>query len=81
MEKPKCFDTDVQWQQWSALNHGPSRVPKHHGYCYDCTPKYQAEMLRVERCSYPTVVFVIDKYDDLIGQRPRPKECRKSSTL
>jgi hypothetical protein len=52
---PRCFNSVVQWRDWlkaaRVLNPGSS------GYCTDCTFKYKNQMIKENRCNYPTVKF------------------------
>jgi hypothetical protein len=50
---PLCFRNDKQYNEWKVLavkSHLKSTF-----ICVDCTPKYQAEMIKAERCQAPDV--------------------------
>ena len=50
---PPCFDSDKQHKEWKALAFRSNLKSFH--ICVDCTPKYQAEMMKVARCQSPDV--------------------------
>lgn len=50
---PPCFSSDTQYSEWKTLavkSHLKSTF-----ICVDCTPKYQSEMIKAERCQAPDV--------------------------
>ena len=68
MTKPRCFDSEEQWQAWRELA-AVTKVPSKHGHCHDCTPAFHTEMLLQERCDHPNVVFIMAKDEGLVGRR------------
>lgn len=53
---PRCFENARQWKGWvdaARMSH-PSPA---HSYCEDCTPDFQAQMIREKRCTYPGTLF------------------------
>jgi hypothetical protein len=53
---PKCFDTLKQYKGWVAAAR-MSKPMLAHSYCEDCTPDFQAKMIREMRCQYPGTLF------------------------
>jgi len=53
---PKCFDTAKQFTGWVAAARMSHPAPAH-SYCEDCTPDFQAKMIRENRCQYPGTLF------------------------
>ena len=53
---PKCFDTAKQFTGWVAAARMSKPIPAH-SYCEDCTPDFQAKMIREKRCQYPGTLF------------------------
>jgi hypothetical protein len=53
---PKCFDTLKQYKGWVAAARMSQPTPTH-SYCEDCTPDFQAKMIREMRCQYPGTLF------------------------
>jgi hypothetical protein len=52
-EHPACFSSNDQYKEWKLLAIKSSY--KSLFICTDCTPEYQAEMIRVGRCEAPDV--------------------------
>jgi len=50
---PPCFSSEKQHKEWKALAF--RRNLKSFHICVDCTPSYQAEMMKVARCQSPDV--------------------------
>ncbi len=61
--RPACFKSIGEFANWLAATKRTG-MPKS-GYCTDCTPAYQREMLTAHRCGHPGVTFSID--DDGVG--------------
>jgi hypothetical protein len=76
---PKCT-TAKQYKVWQiAAKQCPPAIKA--GFCEDCTPKYQAEMIRKHRCENPHVRFCKDKNGFLcgtVGIKTSPKLPKKS---
>jgi len=53
---PKCFDTAKQFKGWVDAARMSHPAPAH-SYCEDCTPDFQAKMIRDKRCQYPGTLF------------------------
>jgi hypothetical protein len=53
---PLCFDSLAQYNLWKAAarqsNPGGSHI------CADCTPEYQAKMIKDQRCEKPLARFI-----------------------
>lgn len=54
--KPDCFPTDDNWMEWyqkdyESGNKNPLNI------CLDCTPEYQAEMVKRGLCKKPKYNF------------------------
>lgn len=64
---PACFGSKEQYASWVDVARAHS--PGGHGYCADCTPGYQAEMLAHNRCAYPTTTFKPGEDGELEGVR------------
>jgi len=50
---PPCFSSDTQYREWKNLaikSHFKSSF-----ICTDCTPEYQAAMIKANRCTAPDV--------------------------
>jgi hypothetical protein len=66
---PLCFNSMLEWKDWQkaarVLNPGSS------GYCTDCTFKYKNQMVKENRCSYPTVKFKLIEDGGVEGVREK----------
>lgn len=60
---PMCSDKE-QFAGWTVAKNKPHAPKATCGFCTDCTPAYQAEMLRQNRCENPHVSF---KADHMLG--------------
>lgn len=69
---PLCFASEEQWKFWNNQARYSRAGPS--GYCSDCTPEYQSEMLRARRCEHPNVLFGVDNEGFLCGSRPEADE-------
>lgn len=73
-EYPLCFQSKIQYRRWQAAARavtvsGPAETLS--GYCADCTPDYQRQMVYEGRCAYPATTFeMVD--GDWEGQRSLP---------
>ena len=65
---PACFETHRQFVAWKQTARRLS--PGASDYCADCTPEYQAQMVRCFRCAYPGTTFHNDEDGCLAGVRP-----------
>ena len=54
---PPCFDSEASYQQWVTAYRN-SNEERRGTYCSDCSPEYQAEMVRAGRCLWPGTTFV-----------------------
>lgn len=65
---PLCFTSQGQYLEWkkSARRESPGRTE----YCADCTPDYQAQMIRERRCAYPGTTFHMTEEGFFDGVRP-----------
>lgn len=70
---PLCFHSNRQYQQWqkAAARSGEADHLHHSGYCTDCTPEYQSEMIRQFRCKHPGTTFKHDADGMIEGTRYR----------
>jgi hypothetical protein len=50
---PPCFSSDKQYSEWKVL--AVKSQLKSTFICVDCTPKYQSEMIKADRCQSPDV--------------------------
>jgi hypothetical protein len=56
---PACFDSFEQFELW--MEAAKFDRPGKSGYCEDCTPEYQREMIEQQRCAFRgTKFFNID---------------------
>jgi hypothetical protein len=53
---PVCFNSGTEYGLWVQSARQAPPTPGH-GYCEDCTPEYQAQMLEQDRCKYPDTIF------------------------
>lgn len=51
---PACFESKEQYRAWKEI---AVQVPVKLGPCADCTPEYQAKMIRERRCENSHVQF------------------------
>lgn len=65
---PKC-STPKQFAEWKIMArlHSPGRA----GFCRDCTPERQREMIAAFRCENPVVAFRLDDDGFEEGYYPR----------
>jgi len=54
---PACTDP-YAYKLWREV---ANRVIPHYGFCTDCTPEYQAKMIREHRCEHPETLFEVDE--------------------
>jgi len=64
---PKCFSSREQYSLW--VNAARLNSPGASGYCADCTPEYQREMIEQCRCECPDTTFHIDEDGFVAGVR------------
>lgn len=67
MPRPKCFDSDAQWDEW---NRRRREARENVSYCRDCLPERRENMVKEGRCEFPAVAFVIAREGDIVGLRP-----------
>ena len=75
---PKCATVE-QFRGWTQANKhlsSPMR-DKLAGFCEDCTPRYQSEMVEAGRCENHQVCFTIDKFGFTKGFIPGINTMRK----
>lgn len=65
---PSCFPSRAVFRLWVEAARGTN--PGRSEYCTDCTPEYQAAMLKQHRCEHPGVTFSIDEHGLIEGRRP-----------
>ena len=56
MIRPACFDSEEQFKLWrlaAKISH-----PGGSWICSDCTPTYQAKMIKEHRCEKPLARFI-----------------------
>lgn len=64
-DRPTCFESDEQWEQWKKLaNFTKLEKTK---FCIDCLPQFRDEMIILGRCARPETVFVISYSGDVTG--------------
>lgn len=78
MDKPECFDSDEQWQQWRTMAQLSACATK--CFCIDCLPRYRDAMVEQGRCRYPGTVFVIEQGGAIVGIRPGDPTWRSAVT-
>ena len=59
-DTPACFNSRREYRMWKIAAANPANIKIHAGYCTDCTPAYQAEMLAAGRCEHPETEFIED---------------------
>lgn len=74
MSVPRCFASRRQYELW--LEAARAVPPGSSGYCADCTPEYQRQMIAARRCAYPTTSFQADADGYVEGRRPA-EACRR----
>lgn len=78
MDYPACFGTESRYAAWLKKweHRWTRRSPS--GFCHDCTPEYQREMVDAGRCAFPNVVFLeeLDQYGEPEVRGFRPTEPR-----
>ena len=66
-EIPECTNEE-EYAIWEKLNKlKPAGI---NGFCTDCTPEYQAQMIEEGRCNRPFVVFEPDETGFIVGVVP-----------
>lgn len=75
-DAPKCF-TKPQWDAWRAMARFSKPRPID-GYCEDCTPEYQREMIAEGRCAFPQTRFMDDEGYRIFMVRA-PRSARKAA--
>ena len=68
---PLCFHSPEQmarWYQAAARARDPGEL-RHSDYCTDCTPEYQAQMMKEGRCAHPETTFNEDDDGFVVGTR------------
>ena len=56
MIRPMCFDSDEQFKLWRSA--AKIAHPGGSWVCSDCTPEYQAKMIKEYRCEKPLARFI-----------------------
>lgn len=64
--RPPCFSS-TEWKSWKQCA-SIAPPPKKHGFCYDCTPAYQEEMIFADKCKHPGVRFFASD-EGIVGKR------------
>lgn len=57
MSWPKCFDSREQLEAWNEAMIQSKNTSYSIWVCIDCTPTYQAKMIKEGRCENPHVKF------------------------
>lgn len=73
MKTPACFNSERKYAVWleaAEVTKWEEETIASHGHCLDCTPAYQAEMIRARKCEHPGVTFVKDQDGFICGRRP-----------
>lgn len=52
---PPCFESQEQFQAWSALEAEAPTMPIRQFVCRDCSSCYQKEMTEQNRCLIPSI--------------------------
>lgn len=73
MTKPPCFKSEEQYARWKEAARATNLNAKC-AWCRDCTPEYQLEMIREDKCIRPDVSFVIGEDGMLEGVIPTGRE-------
>ena len=70
---PPCFESHEQYASWMALLRkcaNPEKaLHKKHGYCMDCTSRFQKQMKELGKCNFPDVKFSVKKNGAEEGRR------------
>jgi len=81
---PLCFDSHAQYRQWRTLADVCSTQEKwavlKHGFCVDCTPEYQQEMLGAKRCQHPETIFQEGPHGEKVGRRDKKQHIAVCAT-
>jgi len=72
---PLCFSDDNQYDSWKKASIGTVGLTS--GICSDCTPEYQSEMLKANRCSHPRIEFGLDEDGLVTGYFPNTKRLKQ----
>lgn len=59
---PSCTD-EKTYKTWRAML--PLAIRS--GFCTDCTPEFQNEMIQAGKCDHPECIFFIDNFGSLEG--------------
>ena len=66
IEIPPCVSAE-KFEKWrDAAGYA---IPKA-GFCGDCLPEYQRDMMRVGKCSHPEIRFLLDEDGFMEGVSP-----------
>jgi hypothetical protein len=65
---PECFPNATVFGRWREMARSQNAVGES-GYCTDCTPEYQREMLGLARCRFPRTTFTYDEDGFVAGRR------------
>lgn len=81
MDYPLCFASPEQYKNWVKAARACARGSKEliSGFCTDCTPEYQAQMIELNRCEHPDVQFAVDRDGFMSGYRPNGAAERKEA--
>lgn len=73
---PKCTDADTyeRWKKLRVSNESVDSKWLRAGFCEDCTPEYQAQMIACCKCENENVVFGIDEDGFYYGRLPRVRD-------
>lgn len=76
---PLCFVSKAQYKAWQEKALKSEDAPS--GYCTDCTPEYQTQMIVAGKCEYPGTVFDTDEDGFVEGTRPGVKKRHNHSKI
>jgi hypothetical protein len=79
--RPSCFSI-AQWDGWStaardAIAAQNGALPA--GPCTDCTPQYQARMIREGRCEHPDTLFSVRAGGGVEGKWSKKKSSQQAT--
>ena len=67
---PLCFD-HAQWASWrEACSRGRVFPNQKDTYCEDCTPDDKRDLIKIGKCEWPDVKFIVDEDGYTYGYRP-----------
>lgn len=76
--KPACFYNESEWATWREFARRSGAIVN---YCADCTPEYQAKMVKLDLCGHPDVQFRQDADGFIEGYRPASPYARRAQQI